>query len=187
MVNRTLPSTKQELGNVLVRRPSAFVRKSIVRSEEQVAECVARRRQVSRRWARWCGRSCSRWQRWQRARRLRSRLLAGSWSRCAAASTTRVVRSRIASTRSGQRAGRPRRSRQVPAPRRTSGRPAGSGGCARCGRPQAWHVRRRARSARGRSVRASAADRAGGARGGSAWLTKTRSPAWSRNSSASRT
>jgi len=71
---------------------------------------------------------------------LASRLFVGLLSRCAAASTTRVVRNRVASTRSGQRAGRPRRSRQVAAVssnQRPSGRQRRR---ARCGRPQLWHL-----------------------------------------------
>jgi hypothetical protein len=69
-----------------------------------------------------------------------SRLLVGSLSRCAAASTTRVIRNRVASIRSGQRAGRPRRSRHVaacPSNQRPSGRQRRR---TRCGRPQRWHL-----------------------------------------------
>ena len=49
-------------------------------------------RSVSQRWRRCSARSCSRWQRWQSAFRLRGRLFAGSWSRCAVAKYTRVER-----------------------------------------------------------------------------------------------
>jgi hypothetical protein len=41
------------------------------------------------------------WQRWQRLRKLRSRLFCRSFSSCAVASVTRVVRISIASTSVG--------------------------------------------------------------------------------------
>lgn len=50
-----------------------------------------RRNSVVQRRRRCSGRSWARWQRWHNAARLRERLLPGSWSRCALASTTRVV------------------------------------------------------------------------------------------------
>jgi hypothetical protein len=49
-------------------------------------------RSVNQRRRRCSAWSCNIWQRWQRALRLRGRLFAGSWSRCAAAKYTRVER-----------------------------------------------------------------------------------------------
>jgi hypothetical protein len=61
-------------------------------------------------------------------------------ARRASSSTTRVIRNRVASKRSGQRAGRPRRSRHIVAcssNQRPSGRQRRR---TRCGRPQRWHL-----------------------------------------------
>ena len=73
----------------------------------------------------------------------------------------------------GQRAARPRQSRQVlstSSNQRPSGR---QGSRTRCGRPRLWHLSFAARTARAGSARASAGDRAASARDGSA-LTKIR-------------
>ena len=85
------------------------------------------------------GRSWSRWHRWQSALTLRCRRpqCAGSWSRCAAASTTLVVRLGCSSAAAGQGISRPLPSRQLcrasshkrPSPRWRTTWP--------CGRPQA--------------------------------------------------
>jgi hypothetical protein len=74
-----------------------------------------RRRSVSRIRRRCSGRSWSRWHRWHRVRtlRCRRRQWAGSWSRCAAASTTLVVRTGTTASRAGEGTLRPRPSCQA--------------------------------------------------------------------------
>jgi hypothetical protein len=95
-------------------------------------------------------------------------LLARLLFRCATASTTRVRRTFIAPIRSGQRAGRPRQSRQVPPSHRPSGHRAGCGPESGVGGGIAGSVRRHGRTGRCGSVQASPSDTAGGTQDGPA-------------------
>jgi hypothetical protein len=94
----------------------------------RIRSVVTRRRRCS-------SRSWRIWQRWHSAFRFRSRLLVGSWSRCAAASTTLVVRIVMSSPtrRASRDKARPRPLRQVrsssshhrPSPKCRISRPCG--------------------------------------------------------------